>query len=94
MTTVTVHEAKTHLSRLIAEVLAGGEVVIAPRGKKPAVKIVPFEEPKPAKRLLGHLAHTLSCPGKDPLEDGFWDRLSDEELGLWNCEVDDPNDKI
>jgi prevent-host-death family protein len=81
MTTVTVHEAKTHLSRLIAEVLAGGEVVIAPRGKKPAVKIVPFEELKPTKRVLGRLAHLIP-PGKDPLEDGFWDPLPDEFLGF------------
>jgi prevent-host-death family protein len=91
MTTVTVHEAKTHLSRLIAEVLAGGEVVIAPRGKKPVVKLVPVEEPKPAKRVLGRLAHLIP-PGKDPLEDGFWDPLPDDVLALWNCEVDDPND--
>lgn len=94
MKTVTVHEAKTHLSRLIAEVLAGGEVVIAPHGKKPAVKIVPFEEAKPKLRVLGHLAHTLPYPGKDPLEDGFWDPLPDDELALWNCEVDDSNDAL
>jgi prevent-host-death family protein len=81
MTTVTVHEAKTHLSRLIAEVLAGGEVVIAPRGKKPAVKLVPVEEPKPKERVLGRLAHLIP-PGKDPLEDGFWDPLPDEFLGF------------
>jgi prevent-host-death family protein len=93
MTTVTVHEAKTHLSRLIAEVLAGGEVVIAPRGKAPAVKIVPVDPPKPKKRVLGRLAH-LVPPGKDILAHGFWDPLPEDELALWNCEGDDPNDKL
>jgi prevent-host-death family protein len=92
MTTVTVHEAKTHLSRLIAEVLAGGEVVIAPRGKAPAVKIVPVDPPRPKKRVLGRLAHTLPYPGKDPLEDGFWDPLPEEELALWNGEGDESKD--
>jgi antitoxin (DNA-binding transcriptional repressor) of toxin-antitoxin stability system len=92
MSIVTVHEAKTHLSRLIADVLAGKEVTIA-RGKHPVVKLVPVDPPKPKKRVLGHLAH-LVPPGKDPLEDGFWDPLPDEDLALWNCEVDDPNDTL
>ena len=52
MTVVTVHEAKTHLSTLIAEVLAGGEVVIA-RCKVLAVKIVPVEELPKQRKLLG-----------------------------------------
>jgi prevent-host-death family protein len=38
--TVNVHEAKTHLSRLLAEVMAGEEVVIAKAGK-PVAKLVP-----------------------------------------------------
>lgn len=39
MTTVNVLEAKTNLSRLIAEVEAGGEVIIA-RNNKPVVRLV------------------------------------------------------
>ena len=39
MTIVTVHKAKTNLSKLIADVLAGGEVVIA-RGAMPVVRLV------------------------------------------------------
>lgn len=92
MTVVTIHEAKTHLSRLIARVLAGEEVTIA-RGKEPVVKLMPVKEPPKAKRKLGHLAHLIP-PGKDPLEDGFWDPLPEEDLKLWNCEVDDPNDSL
>ncbi len=43
MTTVTVHEAKTHLSRWINRVLAGEQVVIA-RGKKPVVMLKPVDQ--------------------------------------------------
>lgn len=92
MTVVTIHEAKTHLSRLIARVLAGEEVTIA-RGKEPVVKLMPVKEIPKAKRKLGHLAHLIP-PGKDPLEDGFWDPLPEEDLKLWNGEVDDPNDAL
>lgn len=42
MTVVNVLEAKTHLSRLIAEVEAGGEVIIA-RHNRPVVRLVPAE---------------------------------------------------
>ena len=38
MTTVTIHQAKTQLSKLIAKVEAGEEVVIL-RGKKPVAKL-------------------------------------------------------
>ncbi len=39
---VNIHEAKTHLSRLIRKVINGEEVVIA-RGNKPVVKLVSLE---------------------------------------------------
>lgn len=42
MTQVSVHEAKTHLSRLLRRVLCGEEIVIA-RGGKPVAKLVPLE---------------------------------------------------
>jgi prevent-host-death family protein len=92
MTTVSVHEAKTHLSRLINDVLAGKDVIIS-RGKEEVVRIVPLKPVATGKRRLGHLSH-LVPPGKDPLEDGFWDPLPEEDLALWNCEVDDPNDAL
>jgi len=47
---VNVHEAKTHLSRLLAEVEHGEEVVIA-RAGKPVAKLVPVQAP--AGRRLG-----------------------------------------
>jgi antitoxin (DNA-binding transcriptional repressor) of toxin-antitoxin stability system len=36
--TVAIHEAKTHLSRLIQQALEGEEIVIEAPGKKPASK--------------------------------------------------------
>lgn len=81
MTIVTVHEAKTNLSKLIAEVLAGGEVVIA-RGKVPAVKIVPVEGPPKKRQLLG------AFKGQFDLKDSFFDPLPDNELSRWNGESD------
>lgn len=41
MSTVNLHDAKTHLSRLVDEVAAGGEVVIARHGR-PVARLVPL----------------------------------------------------
>ncbi len=46
MTTITTHQAKTHLSRYLAEVENGREFVIA-RGKKAVAMLVPI---KPTKK--------------------------------------------
>lgn len=53
-TTVNIHEAKTHLSRLVDQASRGQEFVIAKAGK-PMVRVVPLE-PAPAVRRLGFLA--------------------------------------
>jgi prevent-host-death family protein len=47
---VNMHEAKTTLSQLVAEVEQGTEIVLA-RGGKPVAKLVPFQATK--KRKLG-----------------------------------------
>jgi prevent-host-death family protein len=52
MTTVNIHEAKTHLSRLLAKVSRGDEVIIA-RGGKPIARLVPIQKAKRMDRLLG-----------------------------------------
>ncbi|MPY90377.1 MAG: type II toxin-antitoxin system prevent-host-death family antitoxin [Luteitalea sp.] len=49
MKMVNVHEAKTHLSRLIDEVAQGGDVVIA-RAGHPVVRLVPVAS---SRRILG-----------------------------------------
>lgn len=51
MIEVNVHEAKTHLSRLLARVAAGEEVVLA-RAGKPIARLVPFRRLK-GERPLG-----------------------------------------
>lgn len=70
MAQVTIHEAKTHLSKLIKKALAGEEVVIA-RGKESLVKLVPLPEKRP-KRRLGGAKGIVKSMAKDfdaPLED-------------------------
>jgi prevent-host-death family protein len=52
MTTVNVHEAKTHLSRLLAKVAGGDEVIIA-RGGKPIARLVPIQKARRMDQLLG-----------------------------------------
>ncbi len=52
--TVNIHEAKTHLSRLVEQAAKGQEFVIAKAGK-PMVRVVPIDAP-PALRTLGFLA--------------------------------------
>ncbi len=45
METINIHEAKTHLSRIVEEVAAGAEVLIAKAGK-PMVKMIPLDAGK------------------------------------------------
>jgi prevent-host-death family protein len=49
VTRFNVHQAKTHLSRLLQRVAAGEEVVIA-RGDRPVAKLVPVDPPTVARR--------------------------------------------
>jgi prevent-host-death family protein len=49
-TTVNVHQAKTHLSKLLERVEAGEEVIIA-RAGEPVARLIPFA--RPGKRTLG-----------------------------------------
>lgn len=87
MATVSVHEAKTHLSRLINDVLAGKEVIVS-RGKQEVVKIVALHPTKKLDRELGWLAHQ-SPDGRGIIGPAFWEPLSDEEMGIVDCD-DDP----
>jgi prevent-host-death family protein len=73
METVNIHEAKTHLSRLLERVARGDSVVIAKAGK-PIAKIVPLaaEEASPVQRL-GFMAGRMRVP------DDF-DRMGAQEI--------------
>lgn len=77
MTTVTIHKAKTNLSKLIEEVRAGGEVIIA-KGDTPVARLVAVEPPVPKRRVPGRLKGLIH------LDDSFFDPLPDDELELWN----------
>jgi prevent-host-death family protein len=54
MKTVNMHEAKTHLSRLV-EAAARGEPFVIARAGKPLVKVVALEDPAPRKSPFGFL---------------------------------------
>jgi prevent-host-death family protein len=73
--TVNVHDAKTHLSKLLADVEAGDEVVIARRGQ-PVARLVRYG--KGRRPPLGW----LKLPGP-PIDDSVWDPMTDEELRDW-----------
>ena len=62
MKTVNIHEAKTHLSRLIEEASKGESFVIAKAGK-PVVRVTAIESPSGAQiRRLGFLEGNISVP--------------------------------
>jgi prevent-host-death family protein len=73
--TVTVHDAKTNLSRYIKEACEGTEIIIA-RGKTPVVRLAPVETKKP-KRKVG------SMKGIIKFDETFFDPLPPEELDAW-----------
>jgi prevent-host-death family protein len=74
---VNIHQAKTHLSRLLERVAMGEEVIIAKAGK-PVAKLVSIT-PVPKKRILGSAKGVFTVPDdfNDPLpreiEDLFWE---------------------
>lgn len=70
--TVNIHEAKTNLSKLLARVANGEEVIISKAGK-PIAKLVSIEE-KPKTRSPG------SAKGKVVIEDDFDAPLPDDVL--------------
>ena len=70
--TVNVHEAKTHLSRLLDDVEAGEEIVLA-RAGRPCARLVPLEQP--TERRLGFVEGVITP--------AFFDPLDDEELTTW-----------
>jgi prevent-host-death family protein len=69
--TVNIHEAKTHLSRLVAAAAKGEPFIIAKAGK-PLVKVVPIGAP-PSPRRLGFMRGQFTVP------DDF-DTMDQEEI--------------
>ena len=76
MAIVTIHKAKTELSKLLKRVEAGEEIIIA-RGDKPVARLVPAEPIVKKSRGRG------AWKGKFTLPDSFFDPLPDDELDAW-----------
>lgn len=73
MQTVNIHEAKTHLSRLVDRAAKGESFVIA-RAGKPLVKVVPIEQAAPKQvHRIGFLAGQILVPSD-------FDRMGSEEI--------------
>lgn len=76
MLTVNIHEAKTHLSRLIEQAAKGESFIIAKAGH-PMVKVVPLEQDDiSTARRLGFMAGEISVPDDfDHMGEGELDSL-------------------
>ena len=74
--TVTIHQAKTNLSKLIEQACSGQEIVIA-RGSEPVVRLVALKSSKKKQRPLGLLK------GKFTVGPEFFEPLPEDELDAW-----------
>lgn len=70
---VNVHEAKTHLSRLLERVRRGEEIILA-RAGEPIARLVPIQ-PARQHRQPGRLVGRVT--------DAFFEPLPEEELRAW-----------
>ena len=75
MSTVTVHAAKTNLSKLLARVEAGEEIIIA-RGKTPIARLTPVRS-RPALHRFGAMKEIVSVGSE------FFEPMTDTELKEW-----------
>ncbi len=75
MPVITIHKAKTNLSRLIKRAAEGEDIIIA-RGDKPVARLVALGEIK-SKRQPGALKGKLRV-GKE-----FFEPLPTDELAAW-----------
>jgi prevent-host-death family protein len=73
---INIHEAKTHLSRLVDRAAAGDDIVIA-RAGKPVARLTRIEAPAGAGPRQPGMFAGLVVP------DAFFDPLPDEELSAW-----------
>ena len=75
METVPIHAAKTNLSRLIKEAVAGRDIVIA-RGQTPVVRLTPVASAKPARRFG-------AMTGRARVTRAFFAPLPADEQAAW-----------
>ena len=83
MTVVTIHQAKTQLSKLIAKAEAGEDVTIL-RGKNPVARLTAIPKVK-KRRQPGMLKGKVSLPNSF-----FFDPLPEEELRAWEGDYEGP----
>jgi prevent-host-death family protein len=77
MPTVNMHEAKTGLSKLVAEIESGAEhEIIIARNGKPVARLVPVEQPVKKRKLLG-------------IAEGMFGNLDEEWFKEWQA-LDQP----
>jgi prevent-host-death family protein len=70
---VNIHDAKTHLSKLVDEAAKGEPFVIAKAGK-PLVKVTPLDAPEPSRmRRVGFLSGRVQIPPD-------FDRMGQDEI--------------
>lgn len=70
---INIHEAKTHLSRIIEDVKLLGQPVIFAKAGVPQVKLVPLDMPS-TKREMGTLKDSISIP--DTFDNLFEDKIA------------------
>lgn len=91
MKTLNIHEAKTHLSRLLDEVSAGESVVIAKAGK-PIAKLVPFTTAK-TERTGGTLSGKIwEAPDAWEMDEELNSTLTDSPL--YTPDFDQPSTRV
>ncbi|MGL5825709.1 MAG: type II toxin-antitoxin system Phd/YefM family antitoxin [Nocardioides sp.] len=73
-TTYNIHEAKTHLSEILARVERGEGITIA-RAGKPVAQLVPYER---SRRQFGSLDLGIDIP-----DAFFFDPMTEDELSTW-----------
>lgn len=81
MATVTIHQAKTNLSRLIARAEAGEEILIA-RGKEPVARLTALPRHGGERGLAGSMAAVWP----DLPRSAFFEPLPEDELHAWEGE--------
>jgi prevent-host-death family protein len=75
MTVVTIHAAKTNLSKLIARVEAGEEIILA-RGREPVARLIAMRAKTPRRRFG-------ALKGQIEIGPEFFEPLPDDELKSW-----------
>ena len=77
MQIINIHQAKTHLSRLIEEAIESGDVFVIAKSGRPVAKVTPLSPSDNRKHRVGFMRGQVSVPGdfdtlgRDAIEDLF-----------------------